>query len=47
VVCEICFFHFLSGNGNEIGRLGSFHDGFNEGGGGGIYDINNFFRVMT
>jgi hypothetical protein len=45
VIWEINF--LLSGNDDEIGRFESLHGGFDEGGGGGIYGINNFLGVAT
>ena len=45
VVWEICFL-LLSGNGEEIGWLGSLHSGSDEGG-GGIYSIGNLFGATT
>ena len=46
VVCEICFLLLLSGNGEEIGWLGSLHGGSDEGG-GGIYGLGNFLGATT
>ena len=45
VVWEICFL-LLSGNGEEIGWLGSLHGGSDEGG-GGIYGVGNFLGATT
>ena len=46
VVWEICFLLLLSGNGEEIGWLGSLHSGSDEGG-GGIYGVGNFLGATT
>jgi hypothetical protein len=46
VAREICFL-LLSGNNDVIGRLGSLHDDFNEGGDSGIYIVNNFLGAAT
>ena len=45
VVWEICFL-LLSGNGEEIGWLGSLHGGSDEGG-GGIYNVGNLLGATT
>lgn len=44
---EDLFPHLLFGNGDKIDRLGSLHGDFEEGGGGGIYDISNFLGMTT
>lgn len=44
MVWEICFPFLLSVNGDEIGLIGSLHDGFN---GGGIYDASNLLGASA
>ena len=46
VVWENCFLLPLSGNGEEIGCLGSLHGGSDEGG-VSIYSIGNLFEATT
>ena len=45
VVWEICFLLLLSGNGEEIGWIGSLHGGSDEG--GGIYGVGNFLGATA
>ena len=46
MVWKICFLVLLSGNGEEIGWIGSLH-GCSDEGGGGIYGVGNFLGATT